>query len=107
MRWLAAPLDPLEVNQFRIALVQIVDDTAANVTELEHQRLHGEIGFVSGSEQFLGPANGLDMMNEFRADPFPSMVWMDIEHGDEALGVEGILKDNVVHDFPVQNRNIR
>ena len=50
--------EALEVDQLRIAFIQILDEAALPVAQLVQQSLHGRVGLVRGSEE-LGRRAGL------------------------------------------------
>src|SRR5436305_1381935 len=87
MSWLA---QQLEVDDFRVAFVQVVDDAAVAKALPFKKRLHGQIGLIGRSEQLRRQAGLLHVPQQSGADSLPPEVGMNIEHPDETVAKEGV-----------------
>lgn len=91
----------LDVDQLRVALVQIVEDAGQAVAEAGQQALHGLVGEVGGSEELAGGAEGFQVLQEGPAHAAASHLRADVKEGDEALLEEGVLQDGIAQHVPV------
>ncbi|GED33428.1 hypothetical protein BCE02nite_45690 [Brevibacillus centrosporus] len=101
----AIPLERFIKNDFWVSGIEILNNSTLNEALPLTEALHGPIGKISGSEQFIFCANRLYICDEVCSDSSILMLRMYNQEWDKALFKKAIIHHDKTNNFSILARN--